>query len=141
MGRSKDLAILTGRILLAFIFLRLGIGKIENSAGTVQNMVNHGMPYTTFFLIGAIILEVVGSISVILGYYTRFGAVLILIFLIPTILIFQNGFADPKLMTQFMKDVSIFGGFLFLLSVGGGRYSLDHFLRGRGKGKGRTYKD
>ena len=130
MERWKDLAILIGRILLALIFLRLGIGKIESPAGTVQNMISHGMP--TFFLMGAIIAEVVGSISVILGYYTRLGAVLILIFLIPTILIFQNGFVDPKLMAHFMKDVSIFGGFLCLLSVGAGRYSLDHFLRGKG---------
>ena len=133
MERWKDLALLIGRILLVIIFLKLGIGKIESPVGTVQNMVNHGMPHTTFFLIGAIIAEVVGSISVILGYYTRLGAALILLFLIPTILIFQNAFVDPKLMTQFMKDVSIFGGFLFLLSVGAGRYSLDYFLRGKGK--------
>ena len=137
MGRSKDLVILIGRILLALIFLRLGIGKIENSTGTVQNMVSHGMPYTTFFLIGAIIAEVVGSITVILGYYTRLGAVLILIFLIPTILIFQNPFVDPKLMIHFMKDVSIFGGVLLLLSAGAGRYSLDH-LRNRNKRGGIT---
>ncbi len=133
MERWKDLAILIGRIFLAIIFLRLGIGKIESPAGTVQNMVSHGMPYTTFFLMGAIIAEVVGSITVILGYYTRLGAVLILIFLIPTILIFQNGFVDPKLMTHFMKDMSIFGGVICLLSVGAGRYSLDHFLRGKGE--------
>ncbi len=132
MEKLKDLALLIGRILLALIFLKLGIGKIESPARTVQNMVSHGMPYTTFFLIGAIIAEGVGSITVILGYYARLGVLLILIFLIPTILIFQNAFVDPKLMTQFMKDVSIFGGFLLLLSVGAGRYSLDHFLRGKG---------
>ena len=136
MERWKDLAILIGRILLVMIFLRLGIGKIESSARTVQNMASHGMPYTTFFLVGAIILEVAGSITVIVGYYTRLGAALILTFLIPTILIFQNGLVNPKLMTDFMKDVSILGGFLFLLSIGPGRYSLDHILSGKRKRDG-----
>ena len=134
MERWKDLAILVGRILLALIFLQSGIGKIENFAGTAQYMASQGMPYASFFLVGAIFFELVGSITVILGYFTRLGAVLILIFLIPTTLIFHNIWVDPKMMIQFMKNVSIFGGFLFVLAAGAGRYSLDHFLRG-GQGK------
>lgn len=127
----KALAILIGRILLALIFIMSGTGKIGNFAGTAQNMANHGMPNTTFFLVGAICFELVGSITVMLGYFIRFGAVLLLIFLIPTTLIFHNIFVDPKMMTHFMKNVSIFGGLLVLLSAGAGRYSLDHFLRGK----------
>lgn len=130
MERWKALATLIGRILVALIFLWSGFGKIGNFAATAQNMANHGMPYATFFLIGAIWFELVGSVTVILGYFTRLGAILILIFLIPTTLIFHNIFVDPKMMTHFMKNVSMFGGFLFLLAEGPGRYSLDHLLRG-----------
>jgi uncharacterized membrane protein YphA (DoxX/SURF4 family) len=126
----KSLAILAGRILLAVIFLQSGTGKIGNFAGTAQNMGAHGMPYPSFFLVGAIFFEVIGSLTIILGYYLRFGAVLILIFLIPTSLIFHNLFVDPKMQIQFMKNVSIFGGMLVLLAAGAGRYSLDYFTRG-----------
>jgi putative oxidoreductase len=127
----KALAILVGRILLVFIFLKSGIGKIENFQGTAQYMAKFGMPYTHFFLIGAIFFELVGSITVILGCFARFGSVLLLILLIPTTLIFHNIFKDPQMMVHFMKNVSMFGGILVLLAVGPGRFSLDYLLRGK----------
>lgn len=124
---------LTGRILLVLIFLNSGIGKIGNFEGTAQYMAKIGMPFTNYFLIGAIFLELVGSITAILGFYTRFGALLILIFLIPTTLIFHTNFGDKIQMIMFMKNVSMFGGCLLLLSHGPGRLSLDYFLRGKKK--------
>ncbi len=130
MEKWKPLAIFIGRILLALIFLQSGIGKIGNFAGTTQYMASQGMPYTTFFLVAAILFELVGSVTIILGYFTRFGTLLILIFLIPTTLIFHTNFADPMQKIHFMKNVSMFGGLLALLSAGAGRYSLDYFLRG-----------
>jgi putative oxidoreductase len=129
----KAFAVLIGRILLVLIFLKSGVGKIENFQGTAQYMASYGMPYTNFFLVGAIFFELVGGITVILGYFARFGALLLLIFLIPTTLIFHNIFVDPKMMIQFIKNVSMFGGILVLLAVGPGRLSLDYLLRGKKK--------
>jgi len=127
----KGFGILIGRILVVLIFFKSGIGKIENFEGTAQVMASHGIaPYTNFFLIGAIFFELAGSITVILGYFARFGALLLLLFLIPTTLIFHDVFADPKMMVEFMKNVGIFGGLLVLLAVGAGRFSLDYFFRG-----------
>jgi putative oxidoreductase len=132
----KSFGILIGRILLVLIFLKAGIGKIEDFNGTAQYMASHGIaPYTNFFLIGAIFLELVGSITVILGYFARFGSVLLLLFLIPTTLIFHDAFTTnptQDIWIHFMKNVGIFGGLLVLFSVGAGRFSLDFFFR-RGK--------
>jgi putative oxidoreductase len=129
----KGLGSLVGRILLVFIFLQSGIGKIENFQGTAQYMAKFGMPYTNFFLVGAIFFELVGSIAVILGYCTRFGTLLLIIFLIPTTLIFHTPFSDPMQKIHFVKNVSMFGGMLILFSVGAGRLSLDNLLRGKKK--------
>ncbi|MGZ3569214.1 MAG: DoxX family protein [Thermodesulfobacteriota bacterium] len=126
----KAFAVLVGRILLVLIFLKSGVGKIENFQGTAQYMASYGMPYTNFFLVGAIFFELFGSITVILGYFARFAAALLLVFLIPTTLIFHNIFVDPKMMIHFMKNVGMFGGLLVLLSYGPGRISLD-YLRGK----------
>ena len=126
----KGFGILIGRILLVLIFLKSGAGKIDNFGGTAQVMASHGIaPYTNFFLVGAIFFELAGSITVILGYFARFGAILLLLFLIPTTLIFHGVFTDPNIMIQFMKNVGIFGGLLVLLAVGPGRFSLDYFFR------------
>jgi putative oxidoreductase len=127
----KAFGILIGRILLILIFLQSGIGKIGNFEGTAKFMASNGVPYANFFLVGAILFELVGSIAVILGYFTRFGALLILIFLIPTTLIFHTNFADQVQMIMFMKNVSMFGGCLILLSQGPGRLSIDYLLRGK----------
>jgi len=127
----KAFGSLIGRILLVLIFLKSGIGKIENFEGTAQYMAKFGMSNTSFFLFGAIVFELVGSVTVILGYFTRLGALLILIFLIPTTLIFHANFADQIQMIMFVKNVSMFGGCLLLLSTGPGRLSLDYFLRGK----------
>jgi putative oxidoreductase len=126
----KGFGILIGRILLVLIFLKSGAGKIDNFGGTAQYMASHGIaPYTNFFLVGAIFCELAGSITLILGYYARFGAMLLLIFLIPTTLIFHSNFGDQIQMIMFMKNVSMFGGLLVLLAVGAGRFSLDYFFR------------
>jgi len=127
----KALGALIGRVLLVLIFVNSGIGKIGNFEGTAQVMAQHGMPYTFFFLAGAIFLELVGSITVILGYFTRFGALLLIVFLIPTTLIFHTNFADQVQMIMFMKNVSMLGGCLILLAQGAGRFSLDYLLRGK----------
>jgi putative oxidoreductase len=125
----KAFGSLIGRILLVLIFLNSGIGKIGNFEGTAQYMAKFGMPFTSFFLFGAIVFELAGSLSVILGYFTRFGSLLILIFLIPTTLIFHTHFGDRIQMIMFMKNVSMLGGCLLLFSAGPGRLSLDYFLR------------
>lgn len=124
---------LIGRILLILIFLNSGIGKIGNFEGTAQYMAKFGMSNTSFFLFGAIVFELLGSITVILGYFTRFGTLLILIFLIPTTLIFHTNFDDPMQKIHFMKNVSMFGGCFILLAAGAGRFSLDYLLRGKKK--------
>ncbi|MFL5099364.1 MAG: DoxX family protein, partial [Xanthobacteraceae bacterium] len=42
-------------------------------------------------------------------------------------------FADPQQFrtqqSQFLKNLSIIGGFLFVLAAGGGRFSLDNLWR------------
>jgi putative oxidoreductase len=126
----KSLVSFVGRILLVLIFLYSGIGKIGNFEGTAQYMAQYGMPFTSFFLFGAIIFELVGSITVILGYLTRFGALLLIIFLIPTTLIFHTNFSDPIQMIMFMKNVSMLGGCFILLGMGPGRFSLDYLFKG-----------
>jgi putative oxidoreductase len=125
----KAFGSLVGRVLLILIFLNSGIGKIGNFEGTAQYMAKFGMSNTSFFLFGAIVFELAGSVTVILGYFARLGALLILIFLIPTTLIFHTNFADQIQMIMFLKNVSMFGGCLLLLSAGPGRLSLDYLIR------------
>ncbi len=128
----KAIVMLLGRILIILIFVKSGLGKIEHFAGTAQYMAKAGMTYyTTFFLLGAIFLELAGSLSIALGFLTRVGALMLLVFLVPTTLIFHGNFSDPGQVIHFMKNTSMFGGLLLLLAMGPGRLSIDYLFRGR----------
>lgn len=119
------------RLLLAFIFLTAGINKLMDFNGTLEYMAQNGMTNSTGVLLaGAIVFLLAGSVSLILGYHARIGAALLILFLIPTTLIFHAFWAVPQeqaqLQTiQFMKNLSLLGGLLLVLGQGSGAFSLD----------------
>ena len=122
---------LVGRILLGAIFLLSGINKISDPAGTQGYMAAMGMTWaTTFFYLGAVLIEVGGGLSLWLGYWTRAGAALLIGFMIPTTLIFHTNFADPGQMIHFMKNLAMTGGLLYLATYGPGPVSLDRRMSG-----------
>jgi len=59
---------------------------------------------------------------VILGVRARWGAVALILFLIPTTLIFHTTAGE---WTQFFKNLSLLGGLLLLTATGSGPLSLD----------------
>ncbi len=121
----QKFTLLVGRILLCAIFVMSGIKKITGFAGTQQYMAAHGMPLTSLFLIGAIFLELGGGLSLLLGYRAKWGAVALIIFLIPTTLIFHTKFSEPVQVIMFMKNLAMLGGLLLMASSGAGSISLD----------------
>jgi putative oxidoreductase len=124
---------LFGRVLLGLIFLISGTHKIADSQGTQQYMVMMGMTWmTTLFYLGAVVVEVAGSLSLLLGYRARAGAWLLFLFLIPTTLIFHTNFSDPNQMIHFLKNLSIMGGLLYVAGYGAGRLSMDAGLERTG---------
>jgi|YNPMSStandDraft_2_1061718.scaffolds.fasta_scaffold80000_1 putative oxidoreductase len=122
---------LLGRICLSAIFLLSGINKVTNWEQTAQYMQAQGMPLVPLFLLGAIVLELAGGLSVLLGYQARLGATLLILFLIPATLIFHNfwvfqGQEQQMQMIMFLKNVAILGGLLLVLGMGAGPISLDN---------------
>ncbi|RAP32738.1 DoxX family protein [Candidatus Marinamargulisbacteria bacterium SCGC AG-439-L15] len=116
---------LISRILIAIIFIFAGYGKIMDPMSTQAYMNTMGMGATTFFLVCAIIIEIVGGVSILLGYYTRIGALLLIIFLLPTTIIFHTDFSSQVQVIMFLKNLAIMGGLFSLLANGSGAYSID----------------
>ena len=124
---------LIGRALLAAIFLLSGFNKIMNPAGTQQYMVAMGMTRaTSLFYLGAVALELGGGLSVLPGDWARLGAWGLILFMIPTAMIFHANFGDQNQMIHFLKNVAMTGGLLYVATFGAGRISLDGYL-GRGE--------
>jgi len=117
---------LTGRILLATLFLISGLGKIGSYAATAGYMSSVGVPGAVLPLV--IVTEVAGAISIIVGWKTRIAAFLLAGFSLLTALIFNSNFADQIQTIMFLKDVSIAGAFLLLMANGAGPLSIDRRL-------------
>ena len=122
-GNLKHAVELTGRILLALMFLMSGLSKISGYAGTAGYMAAVGVPGALLPLV--ILTEVGGAIAIIVGWQTRITAFLLAGFTLVAAVLFHNNFADQIQMIMFMKNVSISGAFLLLVVHGAGRYSLD----------------
>jgi putative oxidoreductase len=118
-----------GRTLFALIFIVSVFGHFSH--GAIDAAAAHGVPLATVAVPASGILALVGGLSILLGYHARFGALLIVVFLVPVTLIMHNfwAVADPQMaMTQkamFLKNVSMLGGALMLMYYGSGPYSLD----------------
>jgi len=126
-----NLSSLLGRVFISLIFLMSAVGnKIPQFSTVVGYMESNGVPWPSVMLVGAIAFLVAGSLSVIVGYQTRLGATLLLIFLCLATYFFHDfwtleGDARQAEMIQFMKNLSMGGAMLFLIGNGGGAWSLD----------------
>lgn len=122
--------LLLGRLCLCVIFILAGVGKLLDYENTAKYMESAGMTMIPFFLYGAAIVEILGGLSLLLGYHTRVGATILLLFLIPTTVIFHafwnlEGAERAVQMINFLKNLGIFGGLLYVLGAGPGRFSID----------------
>lgn len=115
---------LLSRIGLSTIFLWSGINKILNPIATQENMTAHGMPFTSIFLVGAIALEIIGGLSVLLGIKTKWGAAMLVFFLVPATLIFHHDLSTEIEQAMFFKNIAMLGGLLMLIQYGGGSLVL-----------------
>ena len=114
---------LIGRILISSVFLISGFNKINQYDGTIEWMESFGVP--GILIIPAILLEIIGSLMIIIGYKTRVIATLFSIFCITLAIIFHNDFSDQMQFISFMKNIALSGGFLFLVVNGAKGYCLD----------------
>ena len=117
---------LIGRIFISLIFLLAGIRKIFNYEGTIGYMESFGV--SGYLLIPAIVIEILFPLLVIIGYKTKFSAMILSLFAILLAIIFHTDFSNQIQLMSFLKNFAIAGGFLILFVKGAGKYSIDHKL-------------
>lgn len=121
----RNLISLISRVLISALFLMSGVNKILHPVATQEYMASYGMPLTGLFMLAAIVVELGGGLSVLLGYKARWGATALAIFLVPATLIFHTNFGDQIQTIMFMKNLAILGGLLMIIQYGSGRIALD----------------
>ncbi len=121
--------LLFGRILFSLIFLMAGLAHF--SSAEIGYAASLGLPAASFLVPASGVISFLGALSITLGYKAKWGAWLIVIFLIPVTLMFHNFWAvtDPIAkqlqMSIFMKNISMMGAALMIAYLGTGPLSLD----------------
>ncbi|MCS3527683.1 DoxX family protein [Acinetobacter johnsonii] len=114
---------LIARVLMAYIFLVAGWGKISAYSATVGYMESMGVPGALLPL--TILVEFGGGLALLFGFQARFAAFGLGLFSVITAFIFHEGAEDS---INFMKNFAIAGGLFFLMLHGAGKMSLDHLI-------------
>jgi putative oxidoreductase len=127
----------TARFLVSLIFILSGIGKIIAFGETAAKMSAAGFPAPSFFLVCAILIETLAGISLLLGFKTKLAAWGLVVFLIPSTIIFHVvNIADPvhgqEQIVHTLKNLAIIGALLKFAADGAGLFSLDNFLDRKG---------
>ncbi|NEQ89188.1 MAG: DoxX family protein [Moorea sp. SIO2I5] len=112
------------RVMVGLLMIHNGLEKLGDVQGFADNVVAFiGLPFPVFFTYCAAYAEVVGSILLVLGIFTRLDAAVLFVTMLVAIYFHIKG---NGLKIVPLETASLYGLlFLFFLTSGGGRFSLD----------------
>ena len=123
-----------GRVLLALIFVRAGIGKLGAIDATAAQMAKAGIPLSDLLVYGAIAMELGGGLLLMAGLFARWVAAALFFYTLTLALIFHPYWTVPEAQERlqasiFFGHLSMMGGMLMVVALGAGGWSLDALLR------------
>ncbi|MCX6995331.1 MAG: DoxX family protein [Chlamydiae bacterium] len=126
----KSWLALLGRVIIGALFLISGLMKIKYWASMVQVVASIELPYPALLLGLGTAIEILGGISIILGYRTRIGALMLIVFLAAATYLFHNFWAVEAVHTdavreEFVRNIVYLAGLFLLAAFGPGSYSID----------------
>jgi putative oxidoreductase len=131
MTTSRDLAALVGRVLLAFLFVYAGFGKIGGFEGTEAAIAGKNVPLPAIATTIAIAVETIGGLMLCFGWKARWAALAVAVFTLVASILFHNFWAMTDAAQagvnelMFLKNVAVIGGLLLVYALGPGRLSID----------------
>ena len=117
-----------GRILFSKMFITSGLHHFTDAA--IQYAAKK-IPMASFLVPASGVLAIVGGLLILLGFKARFGAWLLVLFLIPVTFIMHDYWTitDPMMQqmqkVNFDKNITMLGGAILIAYFGSGPLSLD----------------
>jgi len=111
------------RILFSLIFLTSAFNHFKNVDGMTAYTKSRGVPGARYAVIGSGATLLIGSLTLLTGYWVDLGALLLFVFLIPTALLMHPFWKETDAMARmneeiaFLKDLSLAGGALAIFSL------------------------
>ena len=114
----NEMILLTGRVLFSVFFLMSGYNHLTKIGMMAQYAGSQGVPAPKLAVAVTGLMLVAGGLSLLLGFEPRWGALLLVAFLVPTAFIMHRfwGVADPMMaqnqMIHFWKNIVMAGAAL-----------------------------
>ena len=118
----QNLAMLVGRVLMALMFLWSGYGRLASLTSVHNYIADWGLPTGLKPIL--VFWEMAGGIALILGIYTRAVAVSLAVFCLLSCFFVHLHDDDILQLIDFMKNMALMGGFLYVAAFGAGDWSL-----------------
>ena len=130
------------RVLLAQVFIVSGFGKLKAFTATASFMANLGIPASQTMLVLTIALELGGGALLVLGWQARWLAIAFFGFtFITAVVVHPFWSAEAQSvggqLNNFMKNLAIMGGMLYVVIHGPGPLSLGGDSWGNGTASGK----
>ncbi len=132
MQGTENAAALLGRVAMSVIFILAGWGKLFAPAATQAMLANHHLPMVQLGWILAVVVELGGGLAILFGLLTRPVGLVLAIWCVATALIAHTNFADRNQEINFLKNMAMTGGFLYVAAFGARAWSLDAWWLRRG---------
>lgn len=114
-----------GRIFIAALFVVSGFGKLMDPGGTAGYIAGQGLPLPQVLAWATIAVELLGGLMLVVGFKVRAAALVLFLFTIVATVIFHPWWADPSQQNDFLKNVAILGGLLYVAAHGAGKLAMD----------------
>jgi putative oxidoreductase len=131
MSFGESIAPLFGRWVLAWFFLTQAYQSALDWNNTALLLAMKAVPTPPAVLLLALIATVMGSLSLLVGFRTRIGAmVLFAITIAATVTFHDYWHLDVEVARDadfdiFARNIAIAGGLLMLIGMGSGRFGFD----------------
>ena len=118
------------RAMLTATFIISAFRHLTHWSAALDEMAGDGMPRSSVLLLGSITFRLIGGFSVLLGFRARYGAALLVVFIVPAALFAHDFWAMPAARQthetiEFLNNIAIAAGALLVTLHGPGPLSID----------------
>ena len=141
MSFSETISPFFGRCAFVWFYLTGAMDILANFHRITGELEAKQVPVAPLVLLVALLVIFMGCISLLLGWHTRYGAVMLFGLTIVAAVTMHDfwhvadGAARATELGIFSRDIAICGGLLLMVGMGPGPFAIDN--RGKGGGKRR----
>jgi putative oxidoreductase len=132
MSLTEQISPLIGRWVLGWFFLSEAFAMAGHWDATLLGMATKEIPAAPLMLALALVVMILGSLALLLGFHTRHGAMLLFAFTIIVSVAMHDFWKIDNPLDRaaeydiFARNMAIAGGLLLLVGMGPGKFAFDN---------------